>query len=426
MKELYQIFLHSSGVSIDTRNLAGGELFFCLKGEVFNGNKFAQKALDQGASFVVVDDPEFFQSGKPMLLVGNSLFSLQSLAKYHREKLDIPLIGITGTNGKTTTKELIASVLSSHYFTLFTSGNFNNHIGVPLTLLRIKKEHKIAIIEMGANHPGEIADLCELSQPSFGVITNIGKAHLEGFGSYENIKQTKLALYRSVKQINGLFFVNADDAMLMENLTHLPLITYSQFSESDFKLILENSSEFLSFSWKDHNIKTRLFGDYNIYNAGAAIAIGSYFQVPDEKIVKALEEYTPSNNRSQVEIGPNNQLILDAYNANPDSVHNALQYFSQNLAENKVVILGDMLELGEFEATEHKSILDLLKNMNFTKVFLIGEAYYSFNDYASEFHFFKNNTDALNYFSENPINDSIILLKGSRGIRLETLKEALL
>jgi len=426
MEELYKRFRESSGVSIDTRTIKGGELFFCLKGDQFNGNKFASQALEDGASFIIVDDADYYIKNAPMLLVDDSLKVLQELSKYHRGQLNIPVIGITGTNGKTTTKELINAVLSAHFQTLSTNGNFNNHIGVPLTLLRIEDKHQIAVIEMGANHLGEIADLCKLSQPNFGLITNIGKAHLEGFGSFENIIITKTALYRSIQQSAGTVFLNADDELLIKESEGLQQVKYSVKNNSNVRLELVTSDGSLKFRWNNISVQTQLFGEYNIYNAAAAIAIGEYFKIPSAKIVKALEEYKPSNNRSQLVNGDNNELILDAYNANPDSMKQALSFFNQASSNKKAVILGDMLELGEYEKIEHKKILDLLDSMNFDEVFLVGSAFSKQKANYPPFQFFKDNMTALEYFKSNHLIGYRILLKGSRGISLELLKDQLL
>ena len=426
METLYKKYKESTGVSIDTRSLEEGELFFCLRGENFNGNKFALQALEAGASFVIVDDSDYYDERKPMLLVEDSLQTLQSLSKYHRNKINGRIIGITGTNGKTTTKELVSAVLSTHFNCLSTKGNFNNHIGVPLTLLRIKKDTELSVVEMGANHPNEIEELCEWVQPDFGLITNIGKAHLEGFGSFQNIIITKTALYRKVKQLNGTLFVNADDTLLMEKSVGINRKTYSSDALSQYKIELQASHGNLKFTWNGTSVQTQLFGEYNLYNAAAAIAIGSYFNVPVDKIIRSLEAYTPSNNRSQLEIGKNNELILDAYNANPDSMKQALHNFSVSIMKNKAVILGDMLELGSYEELEHKSILDLSSSLNIDQAYFVGPAFYLQKEKYPHFQFFKDNIEIKKYFETNPMKDYRILLKGSRGIKLEVLKEQLL
>ncbi len=426
LNEIYKTFCNSTGVSIDTRNIGGGELFFCLKGENFNGNSFALKALEMGASHVIVDDADFYLSHKNMTLVDDSLKTLQQLAVLHRNQFRIPIIGITGTNGKTTTKELVSTVLGSELKVLFTLGNLNNHIGVPLTLLRLKPEHQIAVIEMGANHVGEIAELCALSQPDFGIITNIGKAHLEGFGSYENIIKTKLALYESVSVKHGTVFVNADDSLLMEKSSSISRITYGSNSQSQFSVQLKPSDHQLIFDWIGNTIATHLFGEYNLTNAASAIAVGTYFKISPENIVASLTNYKPTNNRSQVEKGSSNTLILDAYNANPSSMKQAVLSFRKHPGDDKMTILGDMLELGAYEKQEHKNILDELKIAEFGQIILVGKAFFHWKAEYPEFHFFENNVAALDYLKSVKPRGKVILLKGSRGIKLELLKETLL
>ncbi len=426
MKDIYQKYIQSTGVSIDTRSINEGELFFCLKGDRFNGNKFASQALKAGAKYVVLDDAEYYIENTAMILVEDSLKTLQDLSAYHRKQLNIPVIGITGTNGKTTTKELIHAVLSSHYNTLSTNGNFNNHIGVPLTLLRINEEHEIAVIEMGANHLGEIAELCNMVQPNFGIITNIGHAHLEGFGSFSNIIKTKIALYHAVKQSAGLVFVNQSDQLLLNESKSLRKVSYGISQDADCNVQLISKTLSLQMLWGKRKIKTKLFGHYNLYNAAAAIAIGQYFKVVDNDIVDSLEAYQPSNNRSQIEEGENNELILDAYNANPDSMKGALNFFNCVDYNRKAVVLGDMLELGDFEEKEHRKILELLEKKNFNFVMLVGPIFYNFKDEFRQFYFQKDSMSTEKYFVSNPLEDYKILLKASRGIKLEILKETLL
>ncbi|NPD83570.1 UDP-N-acetylmuramoyl-tripeptide--D-alanyl-D-alanine ligase [Lentimicrobium sp. L6] len=426
IETLYEQFIESSGVSTDTRSLQRGELFFCLSGESFNGNKFALQALEKGARIVVLDDEKYFTNQSRMILVEDSLKTMQELASFHRDKLDIPVIGITGTNGKTTTKELLAAVLSSHFNISYTKGNLNNHIGVPLSLLKVNAKHDMAIIEMGANHLGEIAELCDICKPNLGVITNIGHAHLEGFGSYQNIKTTKLALYRAVEKVKGCVFVNADDEVLMDSSTALRRNTYGIGSSSQTQVELSASNVSLVFEWNEFKIETHLFGNYNLYNAAAAIAIGEYFKIPQEKIVHALESYMPSNNRSQIEKGENNELIMDAYNANPDSMKGALQFFKNVDFPNKMVVLGDMLELGEFEEVEHLKVLNDLIEYSFDIALLVGDAFLQFEADYPEFNFFKTSEEAKQYLMIQGVKSYKILLKGSRGIKLEVLKEVLL
>lgn len=422
---LYQKFLESSQVSTDTRSLQGGELFFCLSGESFNGNKFATQALEKGAYYVVLDDEHYFTDPSRMILVKDALRTLQDLASFHRDQLNIPIIGITGTNGKTTTKELLAAVLSSHFNISFTKGNLNNHIGVPISLLKITAQHEIGIIEMGANHLGEIEELCNIAKPNLGIITNIGHAHLEGFGSYENIKTTKLALYHSVAQVGGIVFVNAMDEVLISNSNTIDRRTYGQDEKAQTTVALCSQHISLEFVWDHKNIKTHLFGHYNLLNAAAAISVASYFNIPHEKIAKALEAYVPSNNRSQIEEGENNELILDAYNANPDSMNGAIQFFEQVDYDKKMVVLGDMLELGDFEHSEHLRVLNKLLEYSFKKVILVGQAFFKFSDHYADFLFFKSSEEAKAHFESNGVNRYKILLKGSRGIKLEILKEVL-
>jgi len=426
IEKLYQKFLNSKGISTDTRSLVDNELFFCLSGENFNGNRFAGQALEKGACFVVIDDEYYFTNPERMILVKDSLETLQELASFHRNHLNIPVIGITGTNGKTTTKELLAAVLSTQFNISFTLGNLNNHIGVPLSLLKINEQHEIAIIEMGANHLGEIADLCYIANPSLGIITNIGHAHLEGFGSYENIKTTKLALYQSVAKEGGIVFVNSMDEILMENSKAINRLTYGVDEEAQVCVGLCSQSISLEFNWDNKIVKTQLFGHYNLLNAAASISVGLYFNVAQEKIIKALEGYLPSNNRSQIEKGENNELVLDAYNANPDSMSVAIQFFEQVAYKKKMVVLGDMLELGDFQTVEHAKILNKLEIHSFAKTILVGDAFFEFANKYPEFLFFKSSLDAKIYFEANNFKAYKILLKGSRGIKLEILKEVLL
>jgi len=427
MEKLYKLFKKSSGVSIDSRTLKGKELFFCLKGENFNGNQFAQQALESGAKYVVVDDEKYYNKNNTnFILVENSLKALQDLSEFHRQKMDIPVIGITGTNGKTTTKELVYSILKTQFKVFATKGNYNNHIGVPLSLLSIKKKHQLAIIEMGANHIGEIAELCNLSQPTFGIITNIGHAHLEGFGSYENIRETKLALYKSIKEKSGFVFVHFNDDVLMEESKHIKRSTYGMSEDADVHAELIPGKPNLEMEYNQRKISTNLFGEFNYYNALAAISVGKYFKISTDNMVKALEAYRPSNNRSQIEKGKNNLLILDAYNANPDSMRNAIEFFDKIKAYAKTLILGDMLELGDFEESKHREILELITNSNFDHVFLVGKAFGELKNEFSHFEYFANSEAAKQHFEQFPIRSNQILLKASRGIKLEILKDTLL
>lgn len=426
MNHLYSKFKKSKGVSIDTRVLKAGELFFCLKGANFNGNKFAEQAIEKGAHFVIIDDPQYFTNSDKMILVDDSLKTLQDLATHHRQQFTIPIIGITGTNGKTTTKELISAVLSQKYQVLFTQGNLNNHIGVPLTLLRLRDHHDLAVIEMGANHVGEIAELCQMVQPNYGVLTNVGHAHLEGFGSFENVLLTKKALYTAVERKKGLLFVNADDEILMQESKDLIRTTYGTRPGSDLKVQLIGHSLKLKLEWEDTVIITHLFGPYNLSNVAAAISVGHQFKVDDRSIIKALEEYSPTNNRSQIIDGAHNEIIMDAYNANPDSMKAAIDFFNEVAYVQKALVLGDMLELGDFEEGEHRKMLAHMGGMSFTKVILVGPAFYLLREDFPEFLFFRNGDACLTYLRTHKFVDYKILLKGSRGIHLEVLKDILL
>ncbi len=418
---LYKAFCQNKTISTDTRTISPNSIFFALKGENFNGNKFALKALENGASMAVVD--EDIEGENPNILkVDNVLETLQELSNFHRKKLDIPVIGITGSNGKTTTKELCHAVLSSKYKTLSTKGNLNNHIGVPLTLLEIDKSHQIAIVEMGANHVGEIEDLCQISMPNMGIITNIGKAHLEGFGSLNGIISTKNALYNYVINKNGKLFVNGDSELLMNLSEKSKRYTYGTKNSELIGKISHINQPFLSIELPQYNktIKTKLIGDYNINNVLAAVSLGIHFQIHIDNIIKSIEEYSPSNNRSQYIVTENNRVILDAYNANPTSTIEALKNFKTLSDDNKIVILGDMLELGKDSASEHINILEKLQKMDLDRAILVGKEY---EKHKSNFNFeyFEDASSLIKYLKESPLQNLTILIKGSRGIKLETL-----
>lgn len=421
--QLYTAFLDHPIICTDSRNILSGSIFFALKGDNFDGNEYALEALEKGATMAVIDDPAL-QNDERCFYVDNVLITLQELAKHHRKQLKIPLIGITGTNGKTTTKELCGAVLSKKYKTFYTQGNLNNHIGVPLSILSIDKDIEIAVIEMGANHIGEIASLCEISQPDFGLITNIGIAHLEGFGSFENIIKAKTELYHYlVKRPNGLVFVNADNDILTQQLPSLEKITYGQ-QITDYQYELIEDGAFACLEWKHHKIQSNLIGSYNTENIMAAICIGGYFKVDTNDITSAIEEYLPTNYRSQVLQTDNNYIILDAYNANPSSMTEAISNFSRLNKENKVVVLGDMFELGDYSEIEHQNIVEFIMQQQFEEVILIGPEF-SHTTAKSVFLKFNNVTDVINYLSKHPLKHKSILLKGSRGMKLETLIDVL-
>jgi UDP-N-acetylmuramoyl-tripeptide--D-alanyl-D-alanine ligase len=422
-EKLFDIFKKSNGVTIDTREDVRNKIFFALKGESFDGNKYAEKAIEKGAIAVVVDNSIYYKKEDDRCcFVKDVLTELQLLSHKYRKTLSIPFIAITGTNGKTTTKELVASVLSKKHQTAATKGNFNNHIGLPLTLLSIKKEDEIAIVEMGANHRGEIHDLCELAEPDYGLITNIGKAHLEGFGSVENIIQTKTELYRFVEKNNGKIFLNKDDVLLVNLSKGIETYTYGENNTSaNISAKVVSCNPFLSIQWQSQQINTKLIGEYNKYNVLAAISIGEYFNVGKNKIIEAIENYTPTNNRSQLIQTEKNKIILDAYNANPSSMLLAIKNFLQIKAEKKMLVLGDMFELGEDAEKEHSQIIKKVEELGFVNLVIIGECFNSINE--SNYKSFKTTIEAKEYFEEKALNGYTILIKASRGMQLETLKD---
>lgn len=383
LSALYQIFLDCQLVTTDSRNCPEGSLFIALKGESFNGNAFAGKALETGCAYAVIDESEYAIEGdQRYILVDDCLQTLQQLANYHRRQLGTRVIGITGTNGKTTTKELISAVLSQSHNILYTLGNLNNHIGVPSTLLRLKTEHDLAVIEMGANHPGEIKFLSEIVEPDCGIITNVGKAHLEGFGSFEGVIKTKGELYDFLRKKEGsTVFIHHDNAYLMNIAEGLNLIPYGTEDDLYVNGRITGNSPYLTFEWKagkdgkSYQVQTQLIGEYNFPNALAAITIGRFFGVEDTKINEALAGYTPQNNRSQLKKTDDNTLIIDAYNANPTSMMAALQNFRNMEVPHKMLILGDMRELGAESAAEHQKIADYLKECAFEKVWLVGDQF---------------------------------------------------
>ncbi|NVO21432.1 MAG: UDP-N-acetylmuramoyl-tripeptide--D-alanyl-D-alanine ligase [Bacteroidetes bacterium] len=424
--ELYELFRKHPEIIIDTRKITPGCIFFALKGDTFDGNSFAHEALRLGASYAVIDNKSYHTENT--LLVENALEALQQLAGIHRDRLKIPLIGITGTNGKTTTKELVNTVLGSHFEVQATKGNLNNHIGVPLTILSITGSTEIAIIEMGANHPGEIAFLCEIAKPTLGLITNIGKAHLEGFGGYDGVIKTKNELYQYIGKSSGRLFVNGNNELLMKLSDGIDRWLYGTKPEFQTSCSISVSDPFLELNWNSSGsteiIHTQLVGGYNFENAVAAIAIGNYFKIPLEKITQSIEAYIPSNNRSQkVNTRKNNTVIMDAYNANPSSMNAALLNFSALSANNKMVILGDMLELGDESLAEHKAIVDLMMTMKFEQIVLVGPEFQKVAGNAA-LSFLKVE-DAVDWLSQKPVCDYTILLKGSRGIRMEKIMDTL-
>lgn len=382
IETLYSCFLQHPIITTDSRDVPADSMFFALKGDSFDGNQYAQAALEKGAAYAVVDDPSV--QGEHIILVPDVLKTLQQLAHYHRCQLGTTIVGITGTNGKTTTKELIATVLQKKYNVLYTQGNFNNHIGVPKTLLQLTKEHDIAVVEMGANHPGEIKTLVEIVCPDYGLITNVGRAHLEGFGSFEGVIRTKGELYDFLRADAGTAFINNDNEYLKGISHDLRLVKYGQMPADDLLVQGEfiDCNPTLHFRWKQQGspfspmeVQTHLIGSYNLDNALAAACVGTIFAVPAEDISAALSEYTPSNNRSQLTKTADNQLIVDAYNANPTSMAAALDSFAHVKAEKKMAILGDMKELGEVSQAEHKSILNRLAELQLQQIWLVGSEF---------------------------------------------------
>jgi len=423
IEELHQLFLKAKSVSTDTRTLEKGTLFFALKGENFNGNRFAQKALDLGASFCIIDEVQK-PDNERYILVDDVLQTLQKLANYHRNYLNIPIVALTGSNGKTTTKELIHAVLKQRYKTQATLGNLNNHIGVPLTLLRMNESTEIGIVEMGANHIGEIAQLCKIANPDFGYITNFGKAHLEGFGSEEGVVKGKSELYDYLKQKKGAIFLNIDDKKQVKQVgDYQNRITFSETESSDFTIALQRESPFLKIEISKTIIQTQLLGRYNFTNTAAAIAVGLHFDVDLTSIKKGLESYAPKNNRSQIIKQNSNTIILDAYNANPSSIDAALKNFKTMEGDQKIVILGDMFELGEQSYAEHQSIIDLAQKLDFSQLYLVGNQFFEHHQNYSNVLFFKDFERLKIHLEDYPIKQSMVLVKGSRGMALERLLE---
>jgi UDP-N-acetylmuramoyl-tripeptide--D-alanyl-D-alanine ligase len=416
ISELYKIYKSKSIICTDTRKIEKGGLFFALKGESFNGNLFAAKAISDGCSFAIIDEKKIATNDK-FILVKNVLETLQNLARHHRKQLSIPIIGITGTNGKTTSKELIHAVLKSELNSYATKGNLNNHIGVPLSILKITKEHEIAIIEMGANHEKEIEFLCEIAKPTHGVITNIGSAHLEGFKNHQGVINAKNELFNFIKKNNGLLFVNADDNLLLNLSEKIERITYG--NNGFCKGFITKNTPYLSIKFSHTEINSQLIGDYQFSNIMLAVCIGNKFNITDSNIKKAIENYTPKNNRSEILKTKDNLLILDAYNANPSSMKAMITSFSKQDYTNKLCILGDMLELGEYTIKEHSAILDLIDTLNL-EIILIGKEFSKISKEA-----FKDRNAFEIFLKSNPIKNKTILLKGSRGIGLEKLQAML-
>ena len=411
IEDIYQLYSKHYLVDTDTRNIRKDTLFFALKGDNFNGNKFAKEALKQGALYAIIDEKEY-QTQPNIILVEDVLKTLQQLANYHRNVLNIPIIGLTGSNGKTTTKELINAVLSTKYKTTATKGNLNNHIGVPLTLLSMNLKTEIGIVEMGANHKKEIEFLCTLCEPNFGYITNFGKAHLEGFGGIEGVIEGKSELYTYLENTDKIAFINTEDNIQLEKSKNIKSIPFNN------GLTFLEVNPFVKLSLNSNTIQSNLIGKYNYTNIAAAATIGNYFKVSEDQIKDGIENYIPDNNRSQIINKLTNRIILDAYNANPSSMKAALENFETIQEENKTVILGDMFELGKTSLKEHQAIVELVEILNFKNCFFVGENFYQTKTKNTLFKTFE---ELKEHLKNNPLNLQSILIKGSRGMRLERL-----
>lgn len=423
--QLYELFLQHPSVQTDTRKLKEGDLFFALSGPNFNGNDFALQAIEAGAAYAIVDQ-EIANADGRILKVDNVLDALQLLAKLHREQFDIPFIAITGSNGKTTTKELVNVVLASHYKTYTTEGNLNNHIGIPLTLLRVGKDAEMAVIEMGANHQKEIEGYCKYTEPTHGIITNCGKAHLEGFGGVEGVKKGKGELFDYLRAHDGTAFVFSDyDYLQQMSLGINNVITYGTANGNvTGKTIRSETFLHVELSGEEPNtiIETQLVGDYNLPNVLCAVAVGKHFKVPLEKIIKSISEYKPGNSRSQMSVTNSNHIILDAYNANPSSMKVAIENIANIKAENKVLMLGAMMELGAESVKEHENVVDLISRFKWEKVVLVGG---DFGKIAHPYTYFETSVKAAEWAKENAMENSYILIKGSRSMQMERIAEVL-
>ncbi|KPK83818.1 MAG: hypothetical protein AMS27_11760 [Bacteroides sp. SM23_62_1] len=427
-RELYELYCHFPSVTTDTRKPVRGSIFFALHGQKYDGNKFAADALEKGAAYTVVDDPSVI-TDKRCILVNNTLTTLQDLATYHRSKLRSGIIAVTGSNGKTTTKEMISRILSQKYQVFSTPGNLNNHIGVPLTILGIRQEHQIAVVEIGANHIGEISMLCRITQPAYGLVTNIGRAHLEGFGSVTGVRKAKGELYEYLAETHGCTFANCEDSILMNMLKNFrgTIIHYGHCTDALCTAEILETHPYLALMLifgKDPGIqlpvRTHLVGHYNLENILAAATIGHYFNIGPEKIIQAIEGYFPELLRSQMEKTKYNKIIVDAYNANPTSMEAALMNFIQYPDKHKVLILGEMKELGDSSRKEHTNLTRLIQKMGFRHIFLVGEAYEGI-DIPGEWQCFRNVEEMTGKLKKEPIKHATILLKGSRAVELEKL-----
>lgn len=423
--DLYDLFIHNPQITTDSRNCPKGSIFFALKGDKFDGNQYAGKALASGCVYAVIDNPDYY-IGERTILVDNVLKTLQQLAHHHRKVLGLPIIGITGTNGKTTTKELLAAVLSTKFNLLYTEGNFNNHIGVPLTLLRLTHDHEMAVIEMGASHPGDIKELVDIVHPNYGIITNVGRAHLEGFGSFEGVIRTKGELYDYIHRSKGKIFIKKENEYLQSIAKGIEQITYGNGDDAFASGQVVSCDPFLVFNWKQqgklHTVETHMIGSYNLDNVLATVAVGRFFKIPAERISRAIAAYEPTNNRSQFKKTDNNELIIDAYNANPSSMKVALDNFITMPVQPKAIILGDMRELGPTSNELHAEVVEQIKKGQFDKVFLCGE---HFSKVGKEFSPFATTEAMTEELRRQPLKGYHILIKGSHSMGLEKLVDIL-
>lgn len=419
IQEIHKLFLQCTSVSIDTRKIVPHSFFIAIKGDRYNANAFAEEALLKGASYVIIDDARFFIDDRT-ILVDDSLVTLQELAKYHRRFLKLPIIALTGSNGKTTTKELMQVVLSKKYNTKATVGNLNNHIGVPLTLLSFNAKTEIGIVEMGANHQNEIDFLCELTQPDYGYITNFGKAHLEGFGGVEGVIKGKSEMYVYLSLHDRMVFVNLEDTIQVEKTSCMNIFSFG-INKSNANVVINGikADPFVEIDFSGKRIVSHLIGLYNANNVNAAIAIGVFFGVPEVDIQQAIESYIPENNRSQLLLKNTNEIILDAYNANPSSMNVAIENFIQLDKTNKIAFLGDMFELGHESLTEHKNIIDLLSEVSNIQCFFVGKDFYQQKRVLPNSFFFETFEALSDYLRQNKFHNKTMLIKGSRGMALE-------
>ena len=408
--DLYDLFIHNPQITTDSRNCPKGSIFFALKGDKFDGNQYAGKALASGCVYAVIDNPDYY-IGERTILVDNVLKTLQQLAHHHRKVLGLPIIGITGTNGKTTTKELLAAVLSTKFNLLYTEGNFNNHIGVPLTLLRLTHDHEMAVIEMGASHPGDIKELVDIVHPNYGIITNVGRAHLEGFGSFEGVIRTKGELYDYIRRSKGKIFIKKENEYLQSIAKGIEQITYGNGDDAFASGQVVSCDPFLVFNWKQqgklHTVETHMIGSYNLDNVLAAVAVGRFFKIPAERISRAIAAYEPTNNRSQFKKTDNNELIIDAYNANPSSMKVALDNFITMPVQPKAIILGDMRELGPTSDELHAEVVEQIKKGQFDKVVLCGA---HFSKVGKEFSPFATTEAMVEELRKQPLKGYHILI----------------